>query len=139
MRNIFFRCNIYIMYMYIYFTHGRLLGLILGARHRCLCSVILSPMILLLNSPCAIEDPWLILKSPNFIHDHWTMTLLFSNKLLCFTLWMRYIYIYSPAGRDGAETCRGLDHIISHQDGWFHIYIWGTTKNGWFTSWKLRR
>ena len=124
MRNIFFRYNIYIMYMYIYFTHCRLLGLILGARHRCLCSVILSPMILLLNSPCAIEGPWLILKSPNFIHDNWTMTLLFPNKLLCFTLWMIYIYIFASRkgwswNLSGARSC----YIPSR---WVvpHIYIY---------------
>lgn len=52
--------------MYIYFTHCRLLRLILGARHRCLYSVIFS-----IPNDFAIEGPCLLtLNSPSFIHDH---------------------------------------------------------------------
>ena len=70
MRNICFTCNIYIIHVYLLYPLS-----FVASHSWCPSSLSLEchsfyPMILLLNSPCAIEGPWLTLNSPNFIHDH---------------------------------------------------------------------
>ena len=78
MRNICFTCNIYIyIYIYIYNTCISTLPIVVCWVSFLVPVILVSAvsfflfplLILLLNSPCAIEGPCLlILNSPNFIH-----------------------------------------------------------------------
>ena len=145
MRNIFFRCNIYIYNVHVYLLYP--LSFV-GSHSWCPSSLSLQchsfPNDFVAEfTMChwrSMADfevpklhPWPLDHDPPFLQQ--TSMLHFVDEI--------YIYIYIFASRkgwswnlSGARSCYIPSRWVVP---YIYIYIWGTTKNGWFTSWKIRR